>query len=406
MRIGFHVLLVGILVAALSGCGSERPDSLQYEQGQWPIVNGIPADASLYDAVVALVDATDLGYGAFCTGTLITPDVVVTAGHCLDIGNGTSILAGNLLIYIGQGPPPTYMNSTLHPVSEVLMHPGFNPNSLDHDIGLVRLAQPVSGVTPIPALPASEGFKQADVTARLPLDFVGFGADIECIKKRCYFVYDDVRLHLVGELTGLVDENGIYYPQLEGGPCFGDSGGPALVDRNNVLYLGGVTSYGDKYCLDYGVSTRVDVYETFINDFIGSGGCEDNTDCNDANECTSDACVNSACQFTALADETSCSGGICCGGECVALVCDDGVDCTDGEGCTTDSCYYPGTCDAYCGNEWLECGYSDGCCGPECSYPSDPDCEEPIICAGNKEACIVNADCCSNQCVNGKCRGN
>ena len=45
-----------------------------------PVVGGTPAVAGKWPAVALVVAPT-----ALCTGTLIAPDVVLTAGHCIDV---------------------------------------------------------------------------------------------------------------------------------------------------------------------------------------------------------------------------------------------------------------------------------------------------------------------------------
>jgi secreted trypsin-like serine protease len=54
------------------------------------------------------------------------------------------------------------------------------------------------------------------------------------------------------------------------GPCSGDSGGPAFVDRSGTIYVGGITSFGDAACRTYGVSTRVDAYESWLEGYAGN----------------------------------------------------------------------------------------------------------------------------------------
>jgi hypothetical protein len=44
-----------------------------------------------------------------------------------------------------------------------------------------------------------------------------------------------------------------------------------FLDRAGTVYLGGITSYGDWSCAQYGVSTRVDAFETWISDFVTGG---------------------------------------------------------------------------------------------------------------------------------------
>lgn len=70
----------------------------------------------------------------------------------------------------------------------------------------------------------------------------------------------------------------------------------------------------------------------------GTGGSDlcDGVDCDDVNECTSDACVDDLCENTDLADGEPCKNGLgsCTSGECVDF-CDglaNGTECADGEG--------------------------------------------------------------------------
>ena len=91
--------------------------------------------------------------------------------------------------------------------------------------------------------------------------------------------------------------------------------------------------------------------------------CED-MDCNDKNDCTLDSCNSGKCINQPVADMTSCSGGICCGGICrIGGQCCSNDDCV--EGCkgnaipcnefTTES-----DCNAQKGCSWLGSSYCDG----------------------------------------------
>ena len=132
-----------------------------------------------------------------------------------------------------------------------------------------------------------------------------------------------------------------------------------------------------------------------INNCAIDCGCTGPEDCDDSNECTTDDCVGGVCENTPVADDTPCSGGICCDGVCDAAVCSSAADCNDSEACTTDTCYDADTCSAYCENVWPACGIADGCCGPTCDSGNDPDCEE---CLPKGAPCTTNEECCSLQC--------
>jgi len=242
----------------------------------WPIYNGSPPDEPMHDAVVGLhfYDAPNVYVSPFCSGTLIAEDVVLTAAHCLDEAGDyapdfQTMSPDNLLIYLGDEPAVDILDH-LYVVTETLIHPDYDRFQLFNDIGLVRLEAVPTEAAPVPALPASLGFTSADIGATV--NFAGFGDD--------EYGGSGVKLQVDGTVGGLgcdvpgcpdagdADTQISYEQNVElGGPCFGDSGGPAFIDRGGP-YVGGITSYGDANCLVYGVSTRVDAFETFIADFI------------------------------------------------------------------------------------------------------------------------------------------
>jgi len=79
--------------------------------------------------------------GQFCTGTLITPQLVITAAHCLSSGSM------QFRIHRADG------STTYHDVKQQVKHPGYSQagGRIKDDMALLILTQPVTGVTPIPA---------------------------------------------------------------------------------------------------------------------------------------------------------------------------------------------------------------------------------------------------------------
>ncbi len=108
-------------------------------------------------------------------------------------------------------------------------------------------------------------------------------------------------------------------------------------------------------------------------------GCNSSTPCcSGVGNCTGGKPSNRVCAPTA----SVCGDGVVEGGE----ECEAGVPLGD-------------TCETL--------GFTSGtlaCDDPTCSYDTSG-CVGGT-CAGNKEACTVNADCCSNNCKNGSCKGN
>ncbi len=280
------VLVASIL--ALGGCATEGSDSTELvaTPGVGPIDKdpviyyGSAPDSPEHDAVVGLHwrSGSRVYTDPFCTGTLIDTDVVLTAAHCLDIASDrsssyTEMSTSNLVIYVGDDPSVD-LTSHAYTVSDLQIYSSYNRRSIVDDMGLVRLSTPITeAVDPVPPLPASLELTNAD--AGIDLNFAGFGYT----ETGSYGNKMQVTLPLEGlgcvvspycSTTAHADTQ-ISYAQDTGGPCSGDSGGPAFVTRSGTVYVAGVTSYGDARCIYYGVSTKVDAFESFWSTWISGG---------------------------------------------------------------------------------------------------------------------------------------
>jgi V8-like Glu-specific endopeptidase len=110
--------------------------------------------------------------GELCTGTLITPSVVLTAGHCTG--------SRDLGFYTGPGAPTNIFSTDpipgfeRHAIDKYAAHPRYVasntqcPNNTP-DLGLLHLAEPVTGITPLSLTTGSPLQSGASCTA------VGYG---------------------------------------------------------------------------------------------------------------------------------------------------------------------------------------------------------------------------------------
>jgi hypothetical protein len=101
---------------------------------QRPAINGVPT--SQYPAVAGLTiwNATDV---ALCTGTLVSPSVILTAAHCVADGP----VAIDAVLF----PTPTTRATYAAIAYEI--HPEFN--FPDADLAMILLEAPVVEVTPM-----------------------------------------------------------------------------------------------------------------------------------------------------------------------------------------------------------------------------------------------------------------
>jgi hypothetical protein len=200
-----------------------------------------------------------------CSGTLLSPTLFLTAGHCVeapatraeiwfdaDVENNMEAL---------NYPIKGETGGTLH------IHPNYDPNAFYlFDLGVVVLDTPVYkstyGALPelnkIDDLAQKRGLKDVTFTA------VGYGLqkafpDAAAWKEEANRVRMVATPHLVqinsaytGDFSLLLSNNA-----NTGGTCFGDSGGPNFIGSSNVI--GGVTSYGNNdTCAGTGGVYRVD----------------------------------------------------------------------------------------------------------------------------------------------------
>jgi len=249
------------------------------------IVGGGPADPGEYPWQVALVrgSTSDLYNDQFCGGSLIAPQWVLTAAHCITDGTGNvrpaSYLDAVAGIYNLATPAAGYQRRD---VLQIIRHPSYNDSTFNHDLALLKLATPVSiggsGATKtaiIPLVPASIG-DLAGVNSWV----TGWGntESTPLWPTQLYEVQVPIIANSVcnnaSHYNGSITSNMLCAGFDAGGhdSCQGDSGGPLIVSHSGQWKLAGIVSWGDG-CADpnrQGVYTRVSQYVSWINSKIGN----------------------------------------------------------------------------------------------------------------------------------------
>ncbi len=168
--------------------------------------------------------------GASCTGTVLAPDLLLTAAHCV------APQADYAVALVGQGPVQ------LIPVVRTALHPGFSGEQFrtrrpTPDLALVKLAEPLPGRFVPARLAPDTGLPPRGATFLI----AGFGMTADGAEKTAGTLRA-VSLPSIGTTGGIMVRLSV--PEGGAGACTGDSGGPAFSNGDVAGVIGWVTAVG------------------------------------------------------------------------------------------------------------------------------------------------------------------
>lgn len=249
-----------ILLCFLTACGANPNQSTSTPK----IVGGTTASARPFMA--ALV--RDYDTSSFCGGAFISPDVVMTAAHCVSPQLDDLRVAGGHRYNRNLTPERTRQ------VTSIVVHEGYDRNNSYNDIALLFLAnndrnansvRPAS-VSASPTLPENLG--TAWVAGWGDTSFEGEAADE--LREVKVPIIDSATCRSAGGEYSSITNSQICAGDFERGgidSCQGDSGGPLFVERDNNVQIIGIVSWGEG-CADArkpGVYTRVASFKNWIS---------------------------------------------------------------------------------------------------------------------------------------------
>lgn len=216
-----------------------------------------------------------------CSATLVNPDTLITAAHCVATAGYTAV---SFRSTIAEQPPSGFpvaadpnAGYTEAEITAAGLYAGLavaHPDYSDftdmknwNDVAVVHLSHPVQGITPARVAPTNflEAFRPANILNKTLFELVGYGTEVRkpdagpqkptpmsypLIRRVAYSPGQKMTDQIVQMNGNINDTRGT------GGTCFGDSGGPSFLGG----YLVTVTSYGyTDNCRYLGGYQRVDI---------------------------------------------------------------------------------------------------------------------------------------------------
>jgi V8-like Glu-specific endopeptidase len=230
------------------------------------ITNGTP-DGEGHPSVGALIGSKAYpdGTWSYCTGTLISPTVFLTAAHCGEDGQQTATVSFSSRYQLGTG---VY-------IGRYEADPLYTEKADGHDIAVVVFDNPIPGIRParLPTAGMLDQLAASGTLAASTFTPVGYGSVMPTDGGQ-KFHYSDTRRRtsisfekLTGTWLKLTEDRA----KKDGGTCYGDSGGPNFLGGPTSDMLVATTISGDDdACKDANLDYRLDtpVARKFLAKFV------------------------------------------------------------------------------------------------------------------------------------------
>ncbi|MGE3608864.1 MAG: trypsin-like serine protease [Bacteriovoracaceae bacterium] len=268
-----------LFLVFLSACQEYKESDNQISQSN--IINGLNTDSNLQKEIALstvgiTISETELPY---CSGVLISQDVVLTAAHCVV----TSDFRPLKTYYVLFGPKLTASNKNAIQIDGFIFHPEYNPKTSKADLALIFLKKPAakkyipakistgetypnilypSGVSPFNKTSVSDIYEQLTEKDYSTIEGNSYSEKNEKFR----FTLFKPALLVANLISQKTDK--IYFFNNTGSLQHGDSGGGLFIKRENNFLLTGIHSQGVNPfklpSLELGTSTIISRYQNWI----------------------------------------------------------------------------------------------------------------------------------------------
>lgn len=250
------------------------------------IVGGTLATVGEFPWQVALMYATNPNpyLGQFCGGSLIDPEWVLTAAHCV-FDTGGIMTPGEIDVVVGiiklSSGPTTGSTGQRLDVAQIIPHPNYNEITVDSDLALLRLSTPATLDSTVGVIglvePGNANLANPGVNATISGwgDTTGNDDYPDDLFKVSVPIVSNATCNAPASYNGDITDNMFCAGLAAGGKdsCQGDSGGPLVVPNGGGWLQAGIVSWGIGCAQPnlYGVYTRVWNFKSWIDSQTGSG---------------------------------------------------------------------------------------------------------------------------------------
>jgi hypothetical protein len=244
----------------------------------------VDQDNSFSNVGAFIVKSPDGQIFPICTGTLIAPDVFLTASHCTVFYTNDLARRGFTAFVSFDNSVPfgdlTSRRTKLIPVTQVITNPNYNPSQSDSgDIAVLIVPDRYTGgITPakLPTLGLLDHLAAQNGLQETVFTPVGYGLQNRVVGGGVPFFQDANPIPRMFSFSGFNALNGGYLRLSQnpatgnGGTCFGDSGGPNFFNVEGEQILAGITITGDSVCRSTNVTYRTDTSSSraFLSNYV------------------------------------------------------------------------------------------------------------------------------------------